>query len=56
MTDRAQRRMSLLERTQLPRLQPVKFVLNWGRRHSVWPLNFDLAPCVIEPDRSLDAR
>jgi NADH:ubiquinone oxidoreductase subunit B-like Fe-S oxidoreductase len=48
--------MSLLKRTQLPRLQPVKFVLNWGRRYSLWLLDFGLGSCVIEPDRSLDAQ
>jgi NADH:ubiquinone oxidoreductase subunit B-like Fe-S oxidoreductase len=32
--------MSLLERSQLGTVQPVKFILNWGRRYSLWLLNF----------------
>ena len=28
--------------------QPVKFVLNWGRRYSLWVFNFGLACCAIE--------
>jgi len=35
----------LLDRT-LP--DPVKFVLNWGRRYSLWVFNFGLACCAIE--------
>ena len=27
---------------------PVKFVLNWGRRYSLWVFNFGLACCAIE--------
>lgn len=29
-------------------LQPLKFVLNWGRRYSLWVFNFGLACCAIE--------
>ena len=29
-------------------MQPVKFILNWGRRYSLWLLNFGLACCGIE--------
>ena len=28
--------------------QPVKVVLNWGRRYSLWVFNFGLACCSIE--------
>ncbi len=28
--------------------QPVKLVLNWGRRYSLWVFNFGLACCAIE--------
>jgi NADH-quinone oxidoreductase subunit B len=28
--------------------QPVKVVLNWGRRYSLWVFNFGLACCAIE--------
>ncbi|MGH3355405.1 MAG: NADH-quinone oxidoreductase subunit B [Nocardioidaceae bacterium] len=28
--------------------QPAKFVLNWGRRYSLWVFNFGLACCAIE--------
>ncbi len=27
---------------------PVKFILNWGRRYSLWVFNFGLACCAIE--------
>ena len=40
--------MSVLERSQLASVQPVKFILNWGRRYSLWLLNFGLACCGIE--------
>lgn len=40
--------MSLLSRSPVASLQPVKFVLNWGRRYSLWLLNFGLACCGIE--------
>jgi NADH-quinone oxidoreductase subunit B len=28
--------------------EPIKFVLNWGRRYSLWVFNFGLACCAIE--------
>ncbi len=28
--------------------QPIKLVLNWGRRYSLWVFNFGLACCAIE--------
>jgi NADH-quinone oxidoreductase subunit B len=28
--------------------KPAKFVLNWGRRYSLWVFNFGLACCAIE--------
>jgi NADH-quinone oxidoreductase subunit B len=41
-------KMSLLSRSPVASLQPVKFVLNWGRRYSLWLLNFGVACCGIE--------
>jgi NADH-quinone oxidoreductase subunit B len=46
--------MDLTDPAQGPRGQnlilpdPVKFVLNWGRRYSLWVFNFGLACCAIE--------
>jgi len=28
--------------------KPIRFVLNWGRRYSLWVFNFGLACCAIE--------
>src|SRR6185436_16186171 len=35
---------------QLPAVlgDPIRFVLNWGRRYSLWVFNFGLACCAIE--------
>jgi NADH-quinone oxidoreductase subunit B len=40
--------MSVLQNGQVASLQPVKFIFNWGRRYSLWLLNFGLACCGIE--------
>ncbi len=38
----------ITEKTPLPKVKPVKFILNWGRRYSLWVFNFGLACCSIE--------
>jgi NADH-quinone oxidoreductase subunit B len=40
--------VGLIERTPVPNIQPVKFILNWGRKYSLWVFNFGLACCSIE--------
>jgi NADH-quinone oxidoreductase subunit B len=38
--------VGLIDQIETP--QPLKFVLNWGRRYSLWVMNFGLACCAIE--------
>ena len=38
--------MGLIDQVDLP--APVKFIFNWGRRYSLWVMNFGLACCAIE--------
>ena len=44
----------ITEKTPLAKIQPVKFLLNWGRRYSLWVMNFGLACCAIEFIAALD--
>ncbi|MBI4727979.1 MAG: NADH-quinone oxidoreductase subunit B [Acidobacteria bacterium] len=38
--------MGIVDKVEVP--QPIKFILNWGRRYSLWVINFGLACCAIE--------
>jgi NADH-quinone oxidoreductase subunit B len=46
--------MGLIDKAEVP--QPLKFVLNWGRRYSLWVMNFGLACCAIEFIASTSSR
>ncbi len=43
--DRGRRRSAPLQRLAP---KPIRLVLNWGRRYSLWVFNFGLACCAIE--------
>ena len=40
--------MGPVERKAWAGPKPVRFIFNWGRRYSLWLLNFGLACCGIE--------
>ena len=46
--------MGLVEKIEFP--QPAKFILNWGRKYSLWVMNFGLACCAIEMAASMMPR
>ena len=40
--------MGVIDQTPLADVQAIKFILNWGRKWSLWVFNFGLACCAIE--------
>jgi NADH-quinone oxidoreductase subunit B len=46
--------MALLDKVELPSI--IKFPLNWGRKYSLWTLQFGLACCAIEMAASMMPR
>ena len=45
--------MGVIDQTPLADVQPIKFILNWGRKWSLWVFNFGLACCAIEMGAAL---
>ena len=43
--------MGLVDKVEMP--QPVKFLLNWGRKYSLWMFQWGLACCAIEMGAAL---